>query len=207
MTAKGAPGPDVSAILRGKQVRVRLYQAGPRPADAEPPTEDVWFRLDANAIAALEEHFGSERAFNEALDNRPVSALRATIGIGVLGSVSPQPRRPEPDASATVVALYEQAMVQHREELRAVGERMVPDETSRYWAAIEGAYAIALGATEEQAGKGIAARLALSEAGQKAETAARERVIEEMTRVDFGRAPKRSRPGQRPGGTSASSGA
>lgn len=207
MTEKGPKGPDATAILRGKQVRVRLFKPGPRPADEERETEDVWFRFDANAIAALEEHFGSESAFNQALDHRPVSALRASIGIGVLGAVSPAPQPPSAESSATRQAMYEQELAQHRDDLKAVGERMVPDETNHYWAAIEAAYAIALGSTEEQAGKGIAARLALADAGQKAEMAARERVIEEMKKVDFGRAKKPSRPGRAQGGRSASSGA
>lgn len=123
---EGRTPPAESALLRGRETAVRLK------ASSGDGTETVWFKLDLNAIAELEESYGGWQQINDAMESKPVRVIRDIVARCVL--------RCSPEEA---------------------GERMLPEETTRYFAAMQAALSLAYGAEEEQAGKVIAVRLAL----------------------------------------------
>lgn len=144
-------------------------------ADGGGGTETVWFRFDLNAIAELEEAYGGWEAINEQMEAKPIVVIRDLLARGVL--------RCSPDEA---------------------GKRMLQEETTNYFAAMQAALSLAYGSSEEQAGKVAAVRLALMrEIGQQG-LQALEQAHARLAATSPGA--NGSKPGARRGGRSKSSG-
>jgi hypothetical protein len=140
--------------------------------------EDHWFRLTANDVCAVEESFGTYAALNESFKAQPIVTIRRVLALAVL----------------------------HCTEDEA-GARMLSEHTDAYWASIEGAFAIALGSTEEAAGKAVRARLELSAAAENAQNAAWDAMFAELAKGSSPQAlPSSSKRGSKQAEKRASSG-
>jgi hypothetical protein len=141
--------------------------------------EPVWFRFSQNHVAAIEEEFGGVIAFDESFVVRGATTIRKVLAI-VLG---------EPLDT---------------EGLARIGDRMLAEEFPAYLAAIESAWLLAHGSSEEEAGKAWAGRLELAANGTASVAAAFQKILDRSVTASTGN--NGSRAGRRQGTAPKSSG-
>ena len=152
---------QASAYLRGRQVAIRLLQR-PLKANEDPDgieVETVWIRFTNRQVAAVEEEFGGVGKFDELFEDEPARTLERFFAIA-LGAEVPL----------------------RKEDVHAVGARMLDTEYPAYMAALETAWQLAHAMPEGDAKKVWEGRVELAQQGTEFGKKVMEKVMAEIVK-------------------------